>query len=209
MKQLKTILLTAAFCLIGFMMTGMPAAAAEKRGDVLILPVGQIVNVNGASQIPEDTFTYTLTAETTDTPMPDSAQDGDYTFHLTGTTRSRISIAYPHAGAWHYTLKPASDCQDSAYQLDATIYKVDVYAQNADNGSLHIMAIVSNAATGEKTDGIEFVNTYAAAQPKPENGQPGNLNTGLEGHLGMSLLAAGLMVIAIGAAIKLYHSKHR
>lgn len=164
MRKLRSIILAAVLGLLCLVMAGAPALAAEEAGGVLSLPVGQIFNVTGTTQSPDGTFTYELTSDDVDAPMPDGSVDGAYTLTLSDTTRGSIEITYPHAGVWQYTLTPTSDkdTQDANYVLDKTAYTIDVYVQNTADGGLLASAIVSYADNGQKTDSIEFVQTYNA-----------------------------------------------
>ncbi|MDO4288150.1 MAG: FctA domain-containing protein [Eubacterium sp.] len=204
MKNLKrtvAALLVTLLCLGGI---GASAFAEEQSEATVTLPVTQIFNLSGDAAEAAEDCSYQLVGDA-DEPMPQGSIDGIYTFTLKGTTEAKLSMTYAHAGVWHYTLKPVALQTGEGYSCEDKTYQIDVYVKNTDDGGLLPEVVVSDEATGQKTDGLVYTHSFQGKVPQstPQD----NVATGISSE---NLLYLGLILGAILlAAVKNRISKAR
>ncbi len=161
-RRIWSVVLAALMCVALLPVTAHAATVATA-----IIPVS--VTVEGEegtleADIPEETYTFTLEAVTTNAPLP-----AETTVTITGTGSAEFSIDYERVGIYQYTITQDSTAltgDNSTYNdrgnYDTTVYYVTVSVINADDGSIGpVVAIHKDDPDSEgKVDGAAFVNTY-------------------------------------------------
>ena len=147
---LSTILLLALLVI--------PAHAAQSVS--VSLPVTQTVTLEGEGAKAEDAVVnYALTAVTTGAPMPDGAQNGSFSFTLTGEmTYQMPTIVFSSIGTWTYRLNADGS------SVDPTAVTITVYVTEGNTGLSTI--IIAKLANGEKTE-LAFTAVAKAEEPQP------------------------------------------
>lgn len=77
-----------------------------------------------------DTFTYEITADSADAPLPEGASNGTYTFTMTGTDTVVVNfqVSEPSADAvYTYTARQVTPADASGYTYDDTVYTIKFY----------------------------------------------------------------------------------
>ena len=106
------------------------------------------------------TFDYQLKAEDSSYPMPSGSSDGKYTFSLTSSASSSLSISFSESGVYKYTLSqviPSSRISRVTY--DEKVYNVTISVKSS-SGGLISDVYISESGSSYKTDSARFVNSY-------------------------------------------------
>jgi hypothetical protein len=95
------------------------------------MPVEQDFRVTNGDRDVDDEFTYRLTREDDDSPMPSGSNGDDYTFTMTDDDSRNITIKYDRVGIYYYELRQVIPSNTSSrYTYDRTVYRVMVVVQN-------------------------------------------------------------------------------
>ncbi len=142
------------------------------------IPVSQIFELEYANAVdlgntdPDyQTFTYILSTEDADAPLPGGSVNGEYAFTMDGNETVQLPIAmmtgeekdliFKHAGVYTYELKQDQEGKDQPpYTLDATSYTIRIYVVNENNGIRLEAVTAENVQSETKVKGIEFSNLY-------------------------------------------------
>lgn len=146
-----------------------------------------------------ETFTFWLKAESTDNQIIQndslSLKDGE---------EGKFVIRYTEPGTYHYTISQDKGT-DAKTTYDDTVYAVDVYVMNDEQGVMTAEPVVYIKGSSGKKDKVSFVNQKKEAPPekedpssdsqkKPEsNGPVSSIQTG---DSNLSYLYAGLCAIS-------------
>lgn len=141
---------------------GSRVYAAGEDGVSVYLPISQTFDGNQTERV-----VYQLTALEANAPMPEGSADGSYTFAMTGTANQEIGpMEYVHGGIYRYRVELKTAEEKENYIYDKTVYTVEVYVKNTDDG-LRAEIIVLDEA-GMKYSCIRFEHAYIApAAPAP------------------------------------------
>lgn len=184
MKENKYVRLRKVFGIfITFLLinsVGLSFASAEDAKISIGIPVSQIFSVsNIESSKVSDEFSYLLTANNQESPMPIGSGTDGYSFTLSGNTNITIpNIEYIHAGIYRYTLRQIVNSEIDGYNYDCTVYNIEVHVRN--NGEeLSSDLVVYNGPS--KVESIEFNNSYTepiSDQPTTPSGDSIPVQTG-------------------------------
>lgn len=195
----------AALSLCLFAGAGGATARAAEEGLSFSLPVCQIFNASGNTDKADGSFTYRLTPEDSESPMPAGSTAQGYEVTLSGTAETRLDFHYDHAGIWRYTMGLVSERADGAYTLDTTVYTIDIAVKNTDDGGLAAEAIVSDGS-GKKMDALTFTQAYKGPAPVQPGNPIVNVATGIVNHPQATFAVLGAlclaMIVALGRRLK-------
>ena len=159
------IILLVLVCLVGTL--PVPTAHATEAAQATFT-VKQLLINNGTSEPPRETFTYLLSPQTPDTPMPASSNFGNHIFTINGTSDVEIGpISFSTPGKYVYTLSCAT-ADIPGFSINRKMYTIEVYISDG----LEVSVIyIGNEA---KVEALAFERTYEAQADKPEPPKPGN-----------------------------------
>lgn len=147
-------------CLIGTLFA--PTAFAATTGQVL-LPVRQVFERDGSS-IPSggEVFTYRLTPQTPNAPMPSGSGPEGYTFTIAGTRESQVGpLTFDTTGIYLYELRCVT-ATNPGYTVDQRVYVVEVHITSA----LEAVVIVYDS-NNVKVSELLFTHSYGALTNRP------------------------------------------
>lgn len=147
----KTAIFITALCVMCLFMTIMPYAA-EKSATA-------IIPVSCTSKGSNESFTYTL-------GYTDSVHQNvrNTTVQLRDGESGKFEVVFDYADVYHFTVEQkAGTDRDTDY--DRTVFEVDVYVTEDENGTLHTEVIAYKQGNREKTDTVGYVNRVH----KPDN----------------------------------------
>lgn len=176
----------------------LPQTAQAASAYDVVLPVEQVFTKPDGSQA-ADTFTYTLTAQESGSPMPAGSSQDTYHFNISGTDTVNLeAITYSTAGTYHYELKQKVDTEQTGYTYDLQVYKIRVDVINTDDGlKAYVIGLKED---GYKVSAIEFVNAYAPLSSTDITGSTKGVKTGdnvkIELYQVMLLISVVLLVCA-------------
>ena len=145
-KKLLLLALVVCVSLIPAAVNAEPFAEAE-------IPVSCKVS----PRVPEKyrDFTYTLTAESEDCPMPEGTEKGIKTVHMRKTGKIDFGkICFDHPEMYSYTIRETTPDR-GRFRRDRNVYKVSLMADTTGR----IRVAIKNG-NGEKQERIVFRNTY-------------------------------------------------
>lgn len=159
------------------LLLSFPVSAAEKRISVQI-------PVSCSAKNSSETFQYQILPETTQ--FQDLESD---TLSLKDGETGEFQISYQVPGTYHYTVRQLKgDRPRTAY--DETVYSVDVYVTEKEDGTMAAEAITYRKPEAEKKDCLSFVNTVSIEQG-------GFVDSGDTSYAGWILLMAGSFILII------------
>lgn len=173
-------------CLVAMLMlfSTLPVYAAEKTVEAKI-------PVSCTGKNTKESFSYHLKAETSEfqTLATDSLSLKD------GETGS-FSVLYTYPGTYHYTISQEKG-MDKKTTYDETVYKVDVYVTEDEDGRMSAEPIVYLNGSSEKKQSAGFINV----KKLDTNKTPGNVKTGDTSNTAFWIAASGLSAMLIGIMI--------
>ena len=173
-------------CLAAMLMlfSTIPVCAAEKTVEAKI-PVSSI------GKNTKESFSYHLKAETSEfqTLATDSLSLRD------GETGS-FSVLYTYPGTYHYTISQEKGT-DKKTAYDETVYKVDVYVMEDEDGKMSAEPVIYLNGSNEKKQSASFINV----KKLDTNKTPGNVKTGDTSNTAFWIAASGLSAMLIGIMI--------
>ena len=139
----------------------LPTAFAAGQ---LMFPVRQELISKCGCIPPDETFSYQLTPESNDNPMPDGNSGGIYIFDITGIDEVEIGpIIFTHAGTYFYEIHlieeihPNCECDTSSYTLEILV-----------DNTLNVITIAYNK-NGTKVSEIVFEHGYDLLSSDPND----------------------------------------
>ncbi len=160
--------------------------AASDTDQNATLTVDQTFQIIGAKPSDlDETCEYTITAVTTDAPMPGGKSGGSYTFPLSndgsksdsitftnacGTAEGAHVINFTKAGEYEYTITPPKAVVSGVtegYTLDEAAYNIKVSVVNSENGLIVTAMTVNSKADTTKKPAIHYTHKYKSKGPKP------------------------------------------
>lgn len=173
-------------CLVAVFMlfSTLPVYAAEKTVEVRI-------PVSCTGENTKESFSYHLKAETSEfqTLTTDSLSLRD------GETGS-FSVLYTYPGTYHYTISQEKGT-DKKTTYDETVYKVDVYVTEDEDGRMSAEPVIYLNGSSEKKQSASFINT----KKLDTNKTPGNVKTGDTSNTAFWFATLGLSAMLIGIMI--------
>lgn len=173
-------------CLVAVFMlfNTLPVYAAEKTVEARI-------PVSCTGKNTKESFSYHLKAETSEfqTLMADSLSLRD------GETGS-FSVLYTYPGTYHYTISQEKGT-DKKTTYDETVYKVDVYVTEDEDGKMSTEPVIYLNGSSEKKQSASFINT----KKLDTNKTPGNVKTGDTSNTAFWFATSGLSAMLIGIMI--------
>ena len=168
--------------------------AAEQSAEVTV-PVEQVFTTEQI--VPADlnrSFSYQMQAVEPLDPMPEGSENGRLEFRLKDNQQVQLGpIRYQHGGVYEYEIRQIIATKEQNYSYDEQIYHVSVYVKNTTDEKMVCQIIVENEK-GEKTDGVNFRNSYQGKTP----GKPSNVKTGDESRIvfgAVLLLMSGTVLL--------------
>ena len=162
----------------------MPVCAAEKTVEAKI-------PVSCTGENTTESFSYHLKAEPSEfqTLATDSLslRDGE-----TG----RFSVLYTYPGTYHYTLSQEKGT-DKKTTYDETVYNVDVYVTEDEDGRMSAEPIIYLNGSNEKKQSAGFRNI----RKLDTNKTTGNVKTGDRSNAAFWIAASGLSAMLMGIMI--------
>ena len=135
----------------------LPQAVHAASTD-LTLTVEQVFAKPEGSQA-ADTFTYSLTALQSGSPMPGGSSGDTWNFTISGTDTVSIGpITYSTVGNYSYELRQTVLSEQTGYTYDMQVYTIKVQV-TTDDGELKTYVVVEKD-NGYKASVIEFKNSY-------------------------------------------------
>jgi len=139
--------------------------AAYAAPDDVTLAVEQVFT-KPAGSTAADTFTYTLTAQQSGSPMPAGSSGDTCTFTISDTDTVDLGpVIYSTAGTYSYEIQQTVVSAQTGYTYDRQVYTMEVYATNT-AGGLQADAVVYNG-NGLKVSAIVFENVYEPLASDP------------------------------------------
>ena len=135
-----------------FLSIQIPVFAADTDTTVKI-PVEQIVDSKTS-----DEFTYVLTTDQMDAPMPAGSGNQRYVWSMKGSTSAEITMNVRTAGRYHYKIRQITEKKENL-NYDERSYDIIVEAFYNASNQLKVVTVVENQ-NGEKVSGISFKNSY-------------------------------------------------
>ena len=153
--------------LICFLAMSAPLMVSAGSGTgTAVIKVEQIFETN--EYAPEDVdcaIAFTMTA-LNGAPLPASAKSGVYTFVIDGTASVDTDpITFTKAGVFSYEIKVDPSLAAKGYTYDKSVYIVDIYVANGNNG-LNAEVTVRNGGD-TKVEKVIFSNEYRALPSDP------------------------------------------
>lgn len=117
----------------------------------------------------EDTFNYRLTPVSADAPLP-QGHETDYEFSVEGNDQIALEpIVYEHPGIYTYRMSEDVDEQEKGYTYDPSVYRVDVYVENATDGTLDAQITAQKDGVSGKSDSILYANAWTGPEVIPSD----------------------------------------
>lgn len=151
LKKVSIVFLT----MLLFLSIQIPVFAADINTTVKI-PVEQILDNKNADV--SDEFTYVLTTDQADAPMPAGSSNQQYSWNMRGNTSTDLMMNVRSAGKYRYKVCQTTEKKDN-FKYDERSYDVTVEAFYNANNQLKVVTVVENQ-NGEKVSGISFKNSY-------------------------------------------------
>jgi len=150
---------------ISFFKMIFPSAVNAQETALVTLCVEQVFVKNSSRDV-NDVFSYDLTAQGSDCPMPSGTSGGIYSFALTGTDAVNIPIIFTNSGIYQYEMSVNWSSAASGYFCDPQTYKIMVLVKMTDGILSAQMVVETNE--GNKSDRNRFENSYTplASDPK-------------------------------------------
>ena len=150
--------LLALICLVGT----LPVPAAHATGVVQVtFTVKQLFINNSISAPPNEVFTYQLSPQTPDAPMPPGSDVEHHTFTIRGTSDVEIGpINFDTPGLYVYTLSCATGDMPG-YSLNWKMYTIEVYISDK------LEASVIYIGDEAKVEELAFERTFEAQSDDP------------------------------------------
>ena len=146
-------------CLIGTLFA--PAASAAPAGQ-LMLPVQQVFESDGLSVPPSQAFTYLLTPQTPNAPLPSGSEAEGYSFTISGTREIEVDpIFFPASGIYVYEIKCITDSLPG-YTVDRQVYTIEVHVTH----DLTAILLVYDGADMKVPD-LSFAHIYGTLPSDP------------------------------------------
>ena len=165
MQKFVAALLGTALCAV------LLATAAFAQGSVAVtLPV----SIRTAGADPEPNAAYTLCLQAVDdAPMPDGAQNGQYSVTVQGAGDYTFpQITYTAPGIYYYQISHVAGA-DTRCTYDATVYNVTVAITNKQDGTGLESAVTAHTGpSADKRDAMLFTNVYAPRPTTPPTATP-------------------------------------
>lgn len=165
MQKFVAALLGTALCAV------LLATAAFAQGGVAVtLPVS--IRTAGADPEPNAAYTFCLQA-VDNTPMPDGAQNGQYSVTVQGAGDYTFpQITYTAPGIYYYRISHVAGA-DTRCTYDATVYNVTVAITNKQDGTGLESAVTAHTGpSADKRDAMLFTNVYAPRPTTPPTATP-------------------------------------
>lgn len=160
-RKYKQVLL---FCLMVLSITVFSAQTvfAAPVHNPVTLDAAQVFSVqDGAAPVSQ--FSYRMTAETPDAPMPAGSSGDAYTFTINGTDSVSLGpIHFTSAGVYSYEITQVIGSQQEGYVYDREVYNLSVNVDAALNTD-----IIVQKSNGEKTQAILFENSFTLRPSDP------------------------------------------
>lgn len=183
-KTVKKIRIFTCLAAMLMLFSILPVCAAEKTVEVKI-------PVSCTGENTTESFFYHLKAEPSEfqTLATDSLslRDGE-----TG----RFSILYTYPGTYHYTISQEKGT-DEKTTYDETVYNVDVYVTEDENGRMSAEPIIYLNGSNEKKQSAGFRNI----KKLDTNKTTGNVKTGDRSNAAFWIAASGLSAMLMGIMI--------
>lgn len=191
--------LTAVFLLLACLLPVRAFAAETEKAVSVQLPV----SCTGTNT--EETFLYELTQQTTEYQTVESA-----TLSLKNGESGAFHITYTYPGTYHYTVRQAAGT-DAATTYDKTVYTVDVYVLEDENGKLSAEIVVYTQESSDKKAELHFTNIRELPTPTPKPSEPPRVphlpQTGDNAQLGLWVLLAAVSAAALALLAVLKRKK--
>lgn len=147
--------MTAVFLLLVCLLPVRALAAEAEKAVSVQLPV----SCTGTNT--EETFLYELTQQTTEYQTVEST-----TLSLKDGESGAFRITYTYPGVYRYTVRQAAG-DDAATTYDKTVYTVDVYVQEDENGELSAEVVIYTQESTGKMAELLFTNARELPTPTP------------------------------------------
>lgn len=152
------------FCLLVLTMAALlpTHTLAASPANPLTLQIDQVFTVQDGAA-PSDQFTYKLTANTPDAPMPANSVGNGYTFSIQDTNSASVGpILFTQAGTYSYKIAQTVDDLAEGYTYDREVYSLTVYI----DAGLHADLVIQKS-DGSKTQIIRFKNGFSLRPSDP------------------------------------------
>ena len=146
-------LAAAAVCMAAMV---LPALAEGEPG--VSVPVK--VSLTGTLPARSERFRILLKADDPAFPMPQGAENGEYTLTITGAGTKRFpTAAFTREGVYTYTIAQLKGT-DKNCTYDDAVYTLVVTAEKMLQGGLEVSVALHQGENGEKVNTAAFENTY-------------------------------------------------
>lgn len=164
--------------LLMILLLSFPVSAAEKSVSVQI-PVSCI------GKNSSETFQYQILSEASQSQMLESD-----TLSLKDGETGSFQITCLEPGTYHYSVNQIKGT-DSSISYDETVYSVDVYVTEKEDGTMAAETIAYSKPDSEKKDCLTFIN------PSHQQAHSTPVDTGDSFFTGWILLMAGSFILFI------------
>ena len=144
--------LMAMLCLLG---TGLIPTAQASGPQAVTLTITQVLDP-GPTMPSRQAFTYRLSSESPNAPMPSGSVDGNYEFALSGNMTIELGpLTFNSSGVYNYDLRGVTQAMEG-YVLDYQVYSIRVTV----SWDLKATVIVHDKA-GYKVGELSFTQMYS------------------------------------------------
>ena len=148
--------LTAFLC-VCMLPTAALEAAESPLGKSIDIPVE--ITAEGALPSEPETYVISLTASDDSAPMPEGAEGKTAVLQIAGPGESAYSFQFERPGVYQYQIAQTAGSKSSC-TYDSTVYTLNMYVTNAEDGGLDITAYLENGDDEGKPDKAVFHNVY-------------------------------------------------
>ncbi|MDR2895558.1 MAG: hypothetical protein LBV30_02745 [Propionibacteriaceae bacterium] len=184
-KRLASAVLALLAVALGLITVGQATAVGVQPESLAVEQV-----FTSADPSVDDTFSYVITAQDPDNPLPVEAENGSYVFSITGDATHLLEpVSFSEPGIYEYRLSQVIRPHDGHGQ-DETVYWIEVVV-SATSGVAPQVVIHRGHAAGAKVESVIFNNVYPA---EDESGAPeatGHGTTGAPSSSGVSAATGG------------------
>ncbi len=130
-------------------------------------PVTASIPVKCTGGNPLETFTVVMEMETNENQNPDRL-----ILRLKADEEGAFTIHYTYPGTYHYTISQTKGTE-SGTTYDDTVYRVDMYVTEDENGTMYAEPVVYEKGSDEKKAELVFKNTGESSGSKNSSSKSG------------------------------------
>lgn len=168
----------------------------SERADAATVPVTAKIPVTCSGGNPSETFVVVMDMETKEMQTPDQLM-----IRMKAGEEGAFSVHYVYPGTYHYEIHQEAG-KDWKTTYDPTVYAVDVYVTEDENGVLQAEPVVFTHGSEEKKAAVSFHNT-SESSPSKNSSRPSSSSHVQTGDTADLLFYAGLLIASAATLLAL------